>query len=291
MEKNEIEPVWFIEDNKVRKANKIVKKINYKGVEIPVLKTEMDGYSQEFLFKDKNNEYWSMRILGIKAIEFIKANNDPSLMESKEYCNKFMTYLKEFNLKEFFDGKIDRNKYFNLCELKYISKYYPDIYEKAKECREGIIEKNRQRYTTEKQEREEQYKSEVEKVNNNFNQRVQRIKSAIRLGSNIENEDLEFYKDNNYHNGKTVQNCFLFLAKQYGINIPLATQGFINNKLVRYDFTTGSYSYYRNKNSKSSTKIHEYMEKIQVCVREEFDKSVAHVKEEVEKILNNGRRR
>ena len=43
--------------------------------------------------------------------------------------------------------------------------------------------------------------------------------------------------------------------------------------------------------AKSSTKIHEYMEKIQVCVREEFDKSVAHVKEEVEKILNNGRRR
>ena len=48
IEKNEIEKVWFIEDNKVKKANKIVSKISYKDIEIPVLKTERESFCQDF---------------------------------------------------------------------------------------------------------------------------------------------------------------------------------------------------------------------------------------------------
>ena len=36
IEKNKIENVWFIDDNELKNANKIVTKINYKGQEIVV---------------------------------------------------------------------------------------------------------------------------------------------------------------------------------------------------------------------------------------------------------------
>ena len=42
IEKNKIENVWFIDDNELKNANKIVTKINYKGQEIVVLKSEKE---------------------------------------------------------------------------------------------------------------------------------------------------------------------------------------------------------------------------------------------------------
>jgi len=68
------------------------------------------------------------------------------------------------------------------------------------------------------------------------------------------------------------------LAKQYGIEIPLATQGFINNRLVKYNFRTGAFSFYASSNKRASTKMHEYMREIHKKVQEEFDKSVNDLK-------------
>ena len=100
----------------------------------------------------------------------------------------------------------------------------------------------------------------------------------------MESQDLEYYKNNNYENGLTTQNCFLYLAKRYGIKIPLATQGFINNRLVDYDFATGNYSYRVTTNKRSSTKIHEYMRDIFKGVNDEFNRQVASLEQQMARI-------
>lgn len=281
MVQDNIEKVWLIEDNKLKKANKIVSKVNYQGQEFAVLKTERDEEFQEMLIKDKNNEYWKMNIAGIEFKHFINAVLNPTLIESIIYCRNVIEKLSKINLKDFFYKKVENGRYFNMCELKYVSIYYPEIYEKAKVCRETIIQKNIQESEANKKRTEDEQKSKVEKVNNKFESDVENIKTQIRYNKNVESQDLEYYKDNNYENGLTNQNCFLYLAKQYGINIPLATQGFINNRLVDYDFATGNYSYRVTTNKKSSTKIHEYMREILKCVNDEFDKQVATLKQQI----------
>ena len=279
-----IEKVWLIEDNKLKKANKIVSKVNYQGQEFAVLKTERDEEFQEMLIKDKNNEYWKMNIAGIEFKHFINAVLDPTLIESSVYCKNVMEKLSKINLKDFFYKKVENGRYFNMCELKYVSIYYPEIYEKAKVCRETIIQKNRQESEANKKRIENEQKAKVEKVNNKFESDIEKIKTQIRYNKNVESQDLEYYKDNNYENGLTTQNCFLYLAKRYGIKIPLATQGFINNRLVDYDFATGNYSYRVTTNKRSSTKIHEYMRDIFKGVNDEFNRQVASLEQQIARI-------
>lgn len=282
IEINNIEPVWDIENNELKKSNKIVSKIIYQNTEIPVLKTERDSCCQDYLFKDINNEYWSMRIASIDFDKFIKVALDDTLKDSKEYCNKVLNFVAEFDLKEYFDKKINEEMYFNKCELKYISKYYPSIYENAMKSRNIVIERNQKRNEELKRYREQAKKTKVEEVNGKFEKRLEEIKTAIRIGKDVESENFEYYKDNKYENGITTQNCFLYLAKQYGINIPLATQGFINKRLVSYDFTTGTFSFKVTSNKKPSEKIHQYLYEIKNKVKEEFDHSVKDLKSKVE---------
>lgn len=282
--RDNIEKVWLIEDNKLIKANKIVSKVDYQGQEFAVIKTERDSHSQEMLIKDNNNEYWKMNIVGIEFEHFINAVLDPTIIESTVYCKNVMERLSKMNLKNFFYDKVKNSRYFNMCELKYISIHYPEIYKKAKMCRETIIQMNRQKSEVDKKRIENEQKAKVEEVNNKFEIDVERIKTQIRYNKNVESQELKYYKDSNYENGLTTQNCFLYLAKQYGINIPLATQRFINNRLVGYDFATGNYSYRVTTNKRSSTKIHEYMREIFKGVNDEFEKQVETLKQKLVRV-------
>ena len=183
--RDNIEKVWIIEDNKLIKANKIVSKVDYQGQEFAVLKTERDERFQEMLIKDKNNEYWKMNIAGIEFEHFINAVLDQTLVESTVYCRNVMEKLSKINLKDFFYKKVENGRYFNMCELKYVSIYYPEIYEKAKVCRETIIQKNRQESEANKKRIEDEQKAKVEKVNNKFESDFEKIKTQIIYNKNV----------------------------------------------------------------------------------------------------------
>lgn len=271
VEQNKIETVWLIEDNELNKANKIVSKINYNEKEIAVLKQDRDNYP-EYLFKDENNEYWKMGIAGIDFKRFINVTIDNTLTDSKEYCDKVIKTLSNFNFKGFFEKKIEKGMYFNKCELAYISKYFPTLYEQAKNSREKVISENQRRTQEEKQKQEQARKKEVNDVNTKFKQQLKSIKHDIATGKMIQVVDLEFYKDDKYENGKTTQNCVLFLAKQYGINIPLATQGFINNRLTAYHFEKRISYFKETSNKRCSTAMGEYLDQIYKSVKKEFAK-------------------
>ena len=84
------------------------------------------------------------------------------------------------------------------------------------------------------------------------------MKYKIFIGEIISVENFEFYKDDQY-SGRTIQNNILYLAKLYGIKIPLATQGFINNRLKSYNFKTRNCFYkITDGNKRCSTKIKTY---------------------------------
>lgn len=274
MSENQKAGVWYINGNDLKHSNKIIVKLNYNGVDIAVLKEDLDYSYQEILVKDKNNEYWALGIAPIKFKNFEKVIKNP-LSEEKSYCDEMMKIYSNDNVfKDFFDKKIKDGKWFNKCELEYIYRYYPDIYDNAKKCREQIlIQRNKQRKEEEQTKRQHQ-KEEVTKINSAFKKKLKEVKYKIFIGENVPIDNFEFYKDDNYDNGKTTQNAILYLAKEYGIKIPLATQGFINNRLVNYNFRTREFAYKLTNNKKASVKMHEYLGQIFEKVKEEYKREL-----------------
>ena len=71
-------------------------------------------------------------------------NNSETNSEEKEIIEKYRNDIteayKNIDLKAFWIKKINENRYFNKCELEYIQRFYPDIYEQAKKSREIFLE-------------------------------------------------------------------------------------------------------------------------------------------------------
>ena len=274
-EQTKIAKVWHIENNELACKNKKVISINFNDIEISILKEEREFYAQDFLIKDKNNEYWKLGIAPIKFQLFV-SNNALEKEEQtgvEEYKRDITNAYKNIDLKGFWQKKIEQNKYFNKCELEYIHRHYPDIYEKAKESRRTFEENRDREQEQQRQEQEQREKEKIKAVNNRFKKELKEMKYKIFIGEMITVENFEFYKDYKY-SGKTIQNNILYLAKLYGIKIPLATQGFINNRLKSYNFKTGDFFYkITDNNKRCSTKMGIYLEQISQKVQEEYKKS------------------
>lgn len=287
--KNEIEQVWLIEDNKLKCENKVVSKFNYFGTEITVLKTEANWERQEMLIKDeKENCYWK---LGIAPISFNKFLNNVTNNKKDIIWKKILENTNEKAIIKYFKKSINKKEYFNMCQLKFIERHCDkEMFGKAKESRENYLKKQEQEKTERRKAIEKANSEEVEIVNYTFESKIAKIKSIIHLKGTLRMENLEFYKDNKYENGKTIQNSILYLAKEYGIDIPLSIKGFINNKLVDYNFGTGSYTYkITNGNKKCGSNIHEYMIKIINKVEEENKREVKTLREKIENMKGKNR--
>lgn len=288
IERNEIENVWFIENNELKNANRVVTKLDYKGQEIAILKSEREWIYTDLLIKDNNKAYWNLGIAPAKFQNFIDVLNNQTDKKTLEYCNDISKAYKSLDLECFFAKKINEKRYFNKCELKYISIHIPDLYDKAKKSRENFLAEREKEKAIELQKKAKAEQEQVDIANEIFEKKLNEIKQNINLDKEIQIEDLVFYKDNKYENGKTTQNCILYLAKEYGINIPLATQGFINNRLVSYDFGNGTFAYkITDKNKKASNVMHKCLIEISKCVKSEFKDNIKQLKTKL-KEMNGG---
>ena len=277
---NKIAEVWCIENNDLKHGNKIISKIDYDGLEVAILKAKSKYEFSDMLIKDEDDIYWSLGIVPIRFRKFI----DITVPANKAYCEEIKKIYETFNFKEYFKKKIDEDKYFNKCELKYIEKEHPDILSKAKRSRRNHIEQ----YRKEQEEREKLEKKinaeKVKSVNKLCQKRIRVIKEKIHLGECVYSKDLEFYKNDDYQD-RTIQNCFLYLAQEYGIEIPNATKGFIDKRLEMYNFGTGNYILKPSrKRIIESTKIYECFLKIAQKVDEEMKNAQLQTKEKLKKV-------
>ena len=274
-EQIKIAKVWHIENNELTCKNKKVVLSTYNDVEIATLKEERYYDVQEFLIKDKNNEYWKLGIAPIRLNMFIGSIDsylsEPSVVE--KYREDITEAYKKLDLKAFWKKKINENRYFNKCELEYINRYFPEIYEQAKESRRTFEENRNRKQEQESQEQERKEQEKIKAVNDRFKKALKEMKYKIFIGEMVSVEDFEFYKDDKY-SGRTIQNNILYLAKLYGIKIPLATQGFINNRLKSYNFKTRDCFYkITDENKRCSTKMGIYLEQIYQKIQEEYKES------------------
>lgn len=259
---------WLIENNKLVNKNKKVSSLKYKDLELYFLKQDEDnGYDMvSLLIKDINGVYWNFDIIHInlKNFENVVLKGENGMDEI--YCENIYEKLKKFDLEEYFKGKIKNNRYFNMCELQYISQFYKELYDAALKSREFVIEKNRKISEAYQKERELREKENRNNINKKFQEDLNKTIEDILGGKYVKSIELEFYK--NDMDEPTIQNCFLYLAEKYNVKIPLATKGFINNKLDSYNFEKQSY-FKRDRKSKGSSKIFEYFGELYEKIKEE----------------------
>ena len=99
IERNEIESVWFIENNELKNANRVVTKLDYKGQEITILKSEREWIYTDLLIKDNNQVYWNLGIAPAKFQNFIDVLNNQADTKTIEYCNDIL-FIRDIDLKK-----------------------------------------------------------------------------------------------------------------------------------------------------------------------------------------------
>ena len=219
---------------------KEVLSFKYKDYDLYILNEDKSD-APYILTKDKNGEYWILYNFFINYRIYDRTINDEHEEFNKdrdiEYCNLTLEKIKNYydNFIDNIKRRISENKYFNIVELEYLNKNYPELYPDAVRSREIFLELKKQKEEKEQKEREESRKNTVKTKNKEFFDKIWSMKTAIHEGKLVLSEAYEYYKDDDYYK-KTIQNNFLYLFKEYNIDVPLATQGFINNKLYAYDF-------------------------------------------------------
>ncbi len=119
------------------------------------------------------------------------------------------------------------------------------------EYREERLRRREEKRQEEIAERKAKEREEKEKHNAEVQGTVAGAENTIRTQGTLYNEEFE---------GKTI---VLYLLKKYGINVPIKTQGWVNNALAKVWFQDGeiTYSYYTC--SKDSTVFWKYLKELE----------------------------
>lgn len=267
--------VHYLSNNKIVVRNKEVVSMIYNDFNIHVLVEDKFDYP-ELLYKDKNGEYW---LFYYGAISFERFNSLIKGMVSEydkesytNYCNYITEKVKPMyeDIKASMKNKIENREYFNLVELSYLEKNCSDLYPEALKSREEFLLRRKEKREKQEQEEDNRRKQRVKEKNQVFRDKVINTKIAISSGKEVMSEVLNFYKDDDYNN-ETYQNNFLYLLKQYGIDVPLKTQGYINNNLHSFNFEDGSYRIWGKNSSKCLT---DYLFKLKEKIVEELEKNI-----------------
>lgn len=255
--------------------NKDVVTLNYKDFDICILDEEKQDYPC-LLYKDQIGEYWMFYYVSVSFERFISLLNnecnDYDKYSYTNYCDFVIEKVKPIydNLPKFFKEKIDNSKYFNCIELSYLEKYYPELYSDAKKSREQFLKTKEEQKIKHECEEKNRRKNKVKEKNQILKDKVENMKESILTGKEVVSEVLNFYKDNDYEK-ETYQNNFLYLLKEYGIEVPLKTQGYINNKLHSFNFGNSTYRMY---GKYSCQTLFNYFDKLKEKVLKEKEISI-----------------
>lgn len=237
--KKEIVHYLSLNQNHIARKKEVLS-FKYKDYELNILNEDRND-APYLLIKDQSGEYWMLYNFYISYDMFDRTiNNEIDEYDKKrhiEYCDYQLNQIKSYydNFIDNIKNKIVDNKYFNIIELEFLNKNYPELYPDALKSRERFLENKKQKEQQEQKEKEEYRKNTVKAKNKEFFDKIWSMKTAIHEGKLVLSETYEYYKDDDYYK-KTIQNNFLYLFKEYNIDVPLATQGFINNNLYSYDF-------------------------------------------------------
>lgn len=226
-----------------------------------------DGALKGFYVEAINLNYFTDYMVwndcgGIIAVKYLTFEEECEISEVIETMHRNMGFKGTEGYKNLLSQKETTGEYINLAEISALEQLgESELAIHYSRYRENLLilqaQKKRER---EKQRELEQQKAEEERQKA-FDARIAEAEDCIRNNKLLKNDSL----DNEKH-------LVLYLMKKHNINVPLKTQGWINNKLASVTFAPDgviNIQYYsRGKGCKCSESVYKYLDLLKAAVDE-----------------------
>ncbi len=181
---------------------------------------------------------------------------------------------KDFTLddyKQYITECLNNNQFINVVEIKLmeLAGESSEYIQQLKDHRQKYIKMKDEQHRQKEKERTEKEQAYVDEQNYKAEKIIQEAEQAIRNNRKVVNCNITFYKSqyDSYTTG-----LILYLMKKHNINVPMRTQGWINQALtnIYYDEKYGwTYQYY--KSSANSTVFMGYLQQLVEAINSNFN--------------------
>jgi hypothetical protein len=182
--------------------------------------------------------------------------------------------IKNFSFedyKKYITECLKKNQFINVAEIKLmeLAGELPEYIQTLIDHRQKIIDMKEQKHIEERTNRETEEQAYVTEQNKKAENIISDAEQAIINKQDVKNVEIVLYKSRYESNATSL---ILHLMKKYSINIPLKTQGWINQALANiiYDKTYDDYSYQYYKSSVNSTKFASYLYQLVYKIKENY---------------------
>lgn len=149
------------------------------------------------------------------------------------------------------DEAISANGYFKNAEIEFIRQFDESRAARCTASREAYLRAREEKEARERMQREAENRKFVQEMNEKAEEQVQAAVSAIKGDGLLRNESVSIYKSRYTCSTYSVVNL---LMRRYGIDVPLRTQGWINEKLIAVQIRNGRTSSVEYRSSRTSRK-------------------------------------
>lgn len=196
---------------------------------------------------------------GIIAVKYFSFREEQEISEVAKIMHQKMEFKGTEGYKKQLYHKEAASAYINLVDihaLKLLDE--SELAAHYSKYREDYLTLQRQKEHEQKKQQQLKQQQAEEERQKAFNARIAAAEDCIRMNLRLNNDLLD--------NGK---HLILHLMKKHNINVPLKTQGWINNKLVSVTFAKDGMihvQFYRGKGCKCSESVYKYLGLLKAAV-------------------------
>lgn len=160
--------------------------------------------------------------------------------------------------------RLEKQDYFRFTEIEFIKHIAPELENQMLESKKAFAENQDKKRIEQAAQREAEDRAFVAERNAEAEQIVNKALDILRNGGRLLNREITIYKTANDGSSYFILN---YLARKYGVNIPIKTQGWINSALMEITVSDGRMTEGRIlKGKNSSTTIWKYMNQLIAAV-------------------------
>lgn len=165
--------------------------------------------------------------------------------------------------------RLEKQDYFRYTEIEFIKHIAPELENQMWESRKVFAENQHKKRMEQAAQREAEDQAFIAAQNAEAEQTVNKAMEILRNGGKLDNDTVTFYESRYEHSSYSIVN---YLMRKYGVNVPIRTQGWINEKLVSAKIENGKcehLQYYKAKGAQCSQKFFDCMNELLAKVNAE----------------------
>ena len=165
--------------------------------------------------------------------------------------------------------RLGKQDHFRFTEVEFIKHIAPELENQMWESRKAFAENQHKKRMEQAAQREAEDQAFIAAQNAKAEQIVNKTMEILRNGGKLENQTVTFYESRYEHSSYSIVN---YLMRKYGVNVPIRTQGWINEKLVSAKIEDGKcehLQYYKAKGAQCSQKFFDCMNELLAKVNAE----------------------